>query len=275
MRARRRGEGRRADRRGRRLRPRGAAARGRRAPRTRSSPGWSLDHHVPVVIIAGNHDGPDRLAFGSRILPPERGLHVLGTPTATPARPIQLHRSPRRGGGVSRRRSPTPPTYRACLAHRDDLHDHDTASSLSRLASRSRAPQLNPLARSVLVGHAFVRGGAESESERPLSVGGARPPWRGASSRASRTWRSATSTARSWRSARTLDRVLGLAPQVLVLEEATPLKSVSVVEIDPRAPFWPRQGGAHLWRSRRAATSAPSRDTSRTCSRGSHRRRGR
>ncbi|MBK7978275.1 MAG: exonuclease SbcCD subunit D [Deltaproteobacteria bacterium] len=125
-----------------------------------------LDHHVPVVIIAGNHDGPDRLAFGSRILA-ERGLHVLGTPTATPA-PIRFTD---RHGVVEVFSAPfaDPATYRACLA-RDDLHDHDTA--LSAWLTVARAAR-NPLARSVLVGHAFVRGGAESESERPLSVGGA------------------------------------------------------------------------------------------------------
>ena len=35
------------------------------------------DVGVPVVVIAGNHDSPDRLAFGSRLLA-QRGLHVVG-----------------------------------------------------------------------------------------------------------------------------------------------------------------------------------------------------
>lgn len=125
-----------------------------------------LDHHIPVVIIAGNHDGPDRLAFGSRILA-ERGLHVLGTPTAQPA-PIRFTD---RHGVVEILAAPfaDPAAYRACLV-RDDLHDHDAAlGAWLEIARRA----VNPLARAVLVGHAFVRGGTESESERPLSVGGA------------------------------------------------------------------------------------------------------
>ncbi len=125
-----------------------------------------LDLRIPVVIIAGNHDGPDRLAFGSRILA-ERGLHVLGTPTAPPA-PIRFTD---RHGVVEVFAAPfaDPATYRSCLG-RDDLHEHDAAlGAWLELARRA----VNPLARTVLVGHAFVRGGAESESERPLSVGGA------------------------------------------------------------------------------------------------------
>jgi exonuclease SbcD len=35
------------------------------------------DLAVPVIMIAGNHDGPARLAFGNRLLA-ERGLHILG-----------------------------------------------------------------------------------------------------------------------------------------------------------------------------------------------------
>src|SRR5262245_42318202 len=44
---------------------------------------------VPVVIIAGNHDSPLRLAFGSRLLA-SQGLHVVGAVASTPHR-IVLH----------------------------------------------------------------------------------------------------------------------------------------------------------------------------------------
>ncbi len=124
-----------------------------------------LEARIPVIVIAGNHDGPDRLAFGSRILA-ERGLHVLGVPDAAP-RPIRFTDA---AGVVEVFAAPyaDPATYRAQLA-RDDLHDHDAA--LGTWVERARAAA-DPAARTVLVGHAFVRGGVESESERPLSVGG-------------------------------------------------------------------------------------------------------
>ncbi len=125
-----------------------------------------LDERIPVIVIAGNHDGPDRLAFGSRILA-ERGLHVLGVPDAAP-QPIRLADA---WGTVEVFAAPfaDPATFRAQLG-RDDLHDHDAA--LGAWVERARVAA-DPAARPVLVGHAFVRGGAESESERPLSVGGA------------------------------------------------------------------------------------------------------
>jgi len=125
-----------------------------------------LDLRVPVIVIAGNHDGPDRLAFGSRILA-DRGLHVIANPTASPV-PLRLRDE---HGVVEILAAPyaDPATMRAVLA-RDDLVDHDTA--LAAWLTRASAAR-DPSARGVLVGHAFVRGGAESESERPLSIGGA------------------------------------------------------------------------------------------------------
>ena len=41
----------------------------------------ALDQGVRVVIIAGNHDAPDRLGFGSRLLAAS-GVHVAGRLTA-------------------------------------------------------------------------------------------------------------------------------------------------------------------------------------------------
>lgn len=125
-----------------------------------------LEKKVRAVVIAGNHDGPDRLAFGSRILA-ERGLHVVGVPEAAPS-PLRFGDP---WGTVDVFSAPfaDPATVRACLG-RDDLHDHDAAMGAWLENVRSLA---TPGARTVLVGHAFVQGAAESESERPLSVGGA------------------------------------------------------------------------------------------------------
>ena len=37
-----------------------------------------LDLRVPTIVIAGNHDGAERLGFGARMLQ-DRGLHIAGT----------------------------------------------------------------------------------------------------------------------------------------------------------------------------------------------------
>src|SRR5690554_694744 len=37
-----------------------------------------LDLSIPVIIIAGNHDSPERLGFGNKFLA-RQGLHVVGS----------------------------------------------------------------------------------------------------------------------------------------------------------------------------------------------------
>jgi len=141
---------------------------------------------VPVVMIAGNHDSPDRLEFGAPLLS-ARGLHVRGTldPDAGPVVLSDEH------GPVSFFLLPyaEPPLVRERLGD-DGLRSHDeamkaltahllgsqapgTGLSARRPRSAARATGSPAPGRSVLVGHCFAMGGESSESERPLSVGGA------------------------------------------------------------------------------------------------------
>lgn len=120
---------------------------------------------VPVVVIAGNHDSADRLGFGARLLA-QGGLHVRGRLEAEPA-PIELTDA---HGPVDLVALPfvDPPHARATLGE-PELRDHDACNAA--LLSRARAA-LRPGRRSVCVAHAFVAGASDSESERPLVVGG-------------------------------------------------------------------------------------------------------
>ena len=125
-----------------------------------------LDLKLPVVIIAGNHDSPGRLNFGSRLLAGRR-LYVTGhlPPQCDPLVLTDGH------GPVHFYAIPyaEPSTVRQCLEC-PEVTDHDAAmrAVLGRIRSAHPAG-----ARSVVIGHAFVAGGRECESERPLSVGGA------------------------------------------------------------------------------------------------------
>lgn len=121
---------------------------------------------VPVVLIAGNHDSPERLGFASRILT-DRGLHVFGAPAHPCGRvafrdahgPVHVYGLP----------YADPPAVRECLGEAGLATHQDAADALVR-----RVRAAHPAGeRSVLVGHAFVAGGEGSESERQLSVGGA------------------------------------------------------------------------------------------------------
>jgi exonuclease SbcD len=162
-----------------------------------------LELEVPVIMIAGNHDSPERLSFGSSLME-ARGLHIIGLPDS--CAPIEIRDE---HGPVWF----VPVPYAEPAAVRETLHvpdarDHDAAIRAQLEAAAASAIEegieaevsackadgemlvmaslfdepagadfeLHPVfggLRTVAVAHAFVGGGTISESERPLSVGGA------------------------------------------------------------------------------------------------------
>jgi exonuclease SbcD len=121
---------------------------------------------VPVIIIAGNHDSADRLGFGSELLA-RQGLHVVGPLGSQPV-VVGLQ-----DGEQAIAVLPIPYAEPALVRERlgrPDVHDH--AAAMAALCGRALAA-VPAGALGVAVAHAFVAGGAQSESERPLSVGGA------------------------------------------------------------------------------------------------------
>ena len=121
--------------------------------------------HVPVIMIAGNHDSPERIGFGSRVLS-QQGLHVFGsfTKDISPVilkdqfGPLHVYCIPYVEPAVARER----------LAD-ESISTHNQAADVILQSVREKHPSG---IRSILITHAFVAGSAESESERPLSVGG-------------------------------------------------------------------------------------------------------
>ncbi len=136
----------------------------------------ALDLDVPVVGIAGNHDSAERLGFASRLLSASR-IHLAGRLEGV-GEPVVLEDAT---GPVHVYSLPyaDPPMVRAHLLSKREreadvsaiaeLRSHDACmrAQTGQLRARSAAG-----VRSVLVAHAFVAGGEECESERPLSVGG-------------------------------------------------------------------------------------------------------
>ena len=122
---------------------------------------------VPVVMIAGNHDSPSRLGFGSELLAAE-GLHIAGPLPAGGALTVPFADD---DGPLFVQAVPyaDPVDVRAAFAE-PAIQTHEQA--MRELAARARG--LTPAgARSLFVGHAFVAGAGTSDSERPLTVGGA------------------------------------------------------------------------------------------------------
>ena len=124
-----------------------------------------LDEKTPVILIAGNHDGADRLGFGSQLLT-AAGLTVRGLPD-TDVAPVIL--SDEHGEVAIYPLPYADPAQIRQLLDSEDIADHHAGLSSQMDRLRAVHPQGR---RSVVVAHAFVQGGSVSESERPLSVGG-------------------------------------------------------------------------------------------------------
>lgn len=120
--------------------------------------------HVKLAVIAGNHDGADRLAVYSDLLR-EGGLYISAHPFDT--KPLCVE------DGFGLTQIHFLPYFDAAQARdalgRDDVRGMNAAFSavVSEMVGK-----LEPKARHVLIGHCFAAGGAVGEAESPLTVGG-------------------------------------------------------------------------------------------------------
>lgn len=125
-----------------------------------------LAQGIPVIMIAGNHDSGRRLGFASGLLA-RSGLHVWGR---YEARPPRASLSDQHGAVHFLGLPYVEPAVVRELSGEPELRSHAQAMSWLTQAALESVPAGE---RSVCVAHCFVAGGVESESERPLSVGGA------------------------------------------------------------------------------------------------------
>jgi exonuclease SbcD len=119
------------------------------------------DLGVPTLLIAGNHDSPERLGFASGFLR-ERGLFVAG-PLSGDAEPVVL-------GDTAFHLLPyADPSAARFAFQQEGLHSHQEVLQAQVARALARQPKGR---HAVAVAHAFVRGGLTSESELGLVVGG-------------------------------------------------------------------------------------------------------
>jgi exonuclease SbcD len=123
-----------------------------------------LTNGIPVLLIAGNHDNPQRLQFAARLLK-ELKLHIFGAISNRFF--IQMYDE---AGTISFYALPyaEPSLIREYLKN-DQITNHDSGirAWINDLKAKS---SFSSVTRSVLIGHAFVVGG-EASDERPLCVG--------------------------------------------------------------------------------------------------------
>lgn len=121
---------------------------------------------VPVILMAGNHDSPDRLGFGAQLMT-ACSVHLFGRLRPDPE-PVVLSDE---HGPV--RIVALPYAEPALVRERlDDASVSDHAGAFRALTDRARH-HIPSGQRAVLMAHVFADGGQPSESERPLSIGGA------------------------------------------------------------------------------------------------------
>jgi DNA repair protein SbcD/Mre11 len=127
-----------------------------------------------VVVTSGNHDSARRLGFGSRLVD-AAGVHIR-TSAAEVAAPIVvedrhgsvgIYALPYLEPEAARWELPTAPDGEAGVPARDHAAVLDRAMHCVHADRRDRR-----LSRAVVLAHAWVTGGAVSDSERDIAVGG-------------------------------------------------------------------------------------------------------
>ncbi|WP_313894326.1 exonuclease SbcCD subunit D [Psychrobacillus sp.] len=130
-----------------------------------------LQHKVPVLSIAGNHDSPGRLNFGSQLMK-ETGLHMVGQ-LEKDLKPVVINDE---HGEVHFHLIPyADPSQVRFIFEDDQVTTHQEA--MKKIVQEIEK-KLDSTKRHVFVGHAFVtphgqEEGNTSDSERPLAIGGA------------------------------------------------------------------------------------------------------
>ncbi|MET2971296.1 exonuclease SbcCD subunit D [Vibrio harveyi] len=121
--------------------------------------------NTPMILISGNHDGAERLGFGSEQMK-NAGLHIISN-FEDMLTPVVIETES--AGQVAFYGMPYNDPEQVRFAYQEPVSTHDQAH---KLLAEKIAEQFQSEQRNVLVSHCFVDGAIESESERPLSIGG-------------------------------------------------------------------------------------------------------
>ncbi len=124
----------------------------------------TVELNIALIIIPGNHDSAQRLGFAARQLR-QSGLYILGEIEHQPV-PVILKDS---SGEVAFWGMPyaDPAAVRSALKVDVSTHDQGIKALCECIVKEFK------VSRNVVLSHCFIDGSAESDSERPLSIGGA------------------------------------------------------------------------------------------------------
>ncbi|MGP9669782.1 exonuclease SbcCD subunit D [Pseudoalteromonas sp. AOP31-A2-14] len=124
-----------------------------------------MDLNIPIILIPGNHDSAERVRFGAKQMK-ESGLHIIGNLNEV-IEPVLIEV---KGVEVAFYGIPyceplmVRDTFDVEVKSFDDAHTY----LVDEIKNVMSDQQVN-----VLISHCFIDGAAESDSERPLQIGGA------------------------------------------------------------------------------------------------------
>ncbi|MCD8509060.1 MAG: exonuclease SbcCD subunit D [Bacillus sp. (in: Bacteria)] len=127
--------------------------------------------NIPILVIAGNHDHPDRLA-AARTLIKKQGITILGYPTVEK---VRVH-VPKQDLFLNVAALPYPSESRlreSFVAEGDELALREAYDEKVQWIFQQLTKEFTPKDINVAMSHLFVAGGSSTESERPIEVGGA------------------------------------------------------------------------------------------------------
>ncbi|EJG0971633.1 exonuclease SbcCD subunit D [Vibrio parahaemolyticus] len=121
--------------------------------------------NTPMILISGNHDGAERLGFGSEQMK-RSGLHIISN-FEDMLTPVVIET--KAAGHVAFYGMPYNDPEQVRYVYKEPVSTHDEAH---KLLAEKITEQFHSEHRNILISHCFVDGAIESESERPLSIGG-------------------------------------------------------------------------------------------------------
>ncbi|HCE2150779.1 exonuclease SbcCD subunit D [Vibrio parahaemolyticus] len=121
--------------------------------------------NTPMILISGNHDGAERLGFGSEQMK-RSGLHIISN-FEDMLTPVVIET--KAAGHVAFYGMPYNDPEQVRYIYKEPVSTHDEAH---KLLAEKITEQFQSEHRNILISHCFVDGAMESESERPLSIGG-------------------------------------------------------------------------------------------------------
>ncbi|EJF4094106.1 exonuclease SbcCD subunit D [Vibrio parahaemolyticus] len=121
--------------------------------------------NTPMILVSGNHDGAERLGFGSEQMK-RSGLHIISN-FEDMLTPVVIES--KAAGHVAFYGMPYNDPEQVRYVYKEPVSTHDEAH---KLLAEKITEQFQSEHRNILISHCFVDGAIESESERPLSIGG-------------------------------------------------------------------------------------------------------